>query len=242
MAEKRQPFVWAFIGQTGSGKTSLAVEIMKEWRKVNKGGVVTGFDPHDVFRKQRLITHSITENDSNTFAEILMTKLCAHCNKMKHPQKENCIKCGKNNWKFKFADSLLAADDYRNLLTANSMPPSVLSLMGMKRRIGLDSLWIMHNPKLLLERLSYYLTHVSIFATESEAGDFSDKISKYVPCQKGANVINQYVMELGGVSSDKYRSMYPNFPHVLVTNENNDLHFMNMDEKIVNKLKKENKI
>lgn len=241
MASTRQAFVWAFIGQTGSGKTTLACEMMKDWKKANKDGKIIGFDPHDVFRRAKLMTSYITENDIN-WPEILMTRICLNCKRLKHPEKEHCTKCGKNTWRFKFQDSLLAADDYRNLLTANSTPAGVLSLMGMKRRIGIDQIYIMHNPKLLLERLSYYLTHVSIFATESAAGDFSDKIAKYVPCQKGANLINQYVMELGGVDSDRYRAMYPNFPYVMISNENNNLNLMNMDEKIVNKLKAEGKI
>lgn len=241
MASNRQAFVWAFIGKTGSGKTSTAVQMMKEWKRANRGCRLIGFDPHDVFRKEKLMTSFITENDTN-WAEILMTRLCVNCKKVKHPEKEHCIKCGKSNWIFKFQDSLLAADDYRNLLTANSTPANVLSLLGMKRRIGLDMIYIMHNPKLLLERLSYYVTNFSIFATESTAGDFSDKISKYVPCQKAANLINQYVAELGGVDSDIYRGMYPNFPYIMISNENDDLNLMNMDQAIVDKLKKQGKI
>lgn len=241
MAPTRQAFVWAIIGQTGSGKTTFAVEIMKDWKKSNTGGKIIGFDPHDVFKRERLLTHYITESNTD-WPDILMTRICITCNKVKHPEKEECVKCGKTNWRFKFAGSLFGADDYRNLLTANSTPPNVLSLHGMKRRIGLDMMYIMHNPKLLLERLSYYITHYSIFATQSTAGDFSDKIAQYVPCQKAANVINQYVLELGGVDDERYKRLYPNFPHVLVTNSSNELHFMNMDIKLVNKLKTEGKI
>lgn len=233
MASTRQAFVWAFIGKTGSGKTSTAVQMMKDWKRANRGSHLIGFDPHDVFRKENLMTRYITENDIN-WAETLMMKYCNRCKKVKGPDKETC--CGKSDWRYKFANSLLAADDYRNLLTANSTPANVLSLLGLKRRIGLDMIFIMHNPKLLLERMSYYVTNFSIFATESTAGDFSDKISKYVPCQKAANLINQYVNELGGVDSDRYRRMYPNFPHIIITNDNDDLNFMNMDQSIIDRL------
>lgn len=214
---------------------------MKDWKKANPRGKIIGFDPHDVLKREGLLTNYITENDVN-WAEILMTRICIGCKAIKHPERENCTRCGKNKWIFKFQNSLLAADDYRNLLTANSTPADVLSLLGMKRRIGLDMIYIMHNPKLLLERLSYYCTNFSIFATESTAGDFSDKISKYVPCQKAANLINQYVAELGGVDSDRYKSMYPNFPYIMISNDNDNLNLMNMDQNIVNKLVKEGKI
>lgn len=215
--------------------------MMKDWKEVNLDGKIIGFDPHDVLRKTGILTNTISANDNN-WAEILMTRVCRNCNKIKHPQKELCVKCGKNNWFFKFQNSLLVLDDYRNLLTANSTPSDVLSLLGMKRRIELDMMYSMHNPKLLLERLSYYVTHYSIFATESTAGDFSDKIPKYVPCQKAANFINRYVEELGGVDSERYRSMYPNFPHILITNENDKLNFMNIDMNIVGRLKKSGQI
>lgn len=241
MSTTRQAFVWAFFGETGSGKTSTAVEMAKDWKKTHKGCKVIGFDPHDIFKRAGLLTNYITENDTN-WAEILATKMCQFCNRLKHPEKENCTKCGNNKWKFKFANSLLIMDDYRNLLTANSTPPDVLSLLGLKRRIGLDIIYIMHNPKMLLERFAYYTSNFSIFATQSTAGDFSDKIAQYVPCQKAANLINQYVFELGGVDSTRYKSMYPDFPYILVTNAGNGLTMMNMDEKIVNKLVAEGKI
>lgn len=241
MGETRQAFVWVFIGETGSGKTTLAAEIIKDWRDVYRDGKVIGFDPHEVLKRAGLLHHYITENDTN-WADILMIRICLNCKSIKHPEKENCTKCGKNVWRFKFANCLFAADDYRNLLTSNNTPPNVLSLHGMKRRIGLDMIYTMHNPSMILERISQYITHYSIFSSQSSAGDFSSKITQYVPCQKAANVINQYVLELGGVDSQNYKNLYPKFPHILVTNSSNELNFMNMDNKLVEKLKKEGKI
>lgn len=241
MALTRQAFVWVFIGETGSGKTTLAVEIMKDWRQVNRDGKLICFDPHDIFRKEKLLDHYISAN-STDWADILMTRICLNCKRIKHPEKENCTKCGKNIWRFKFANCLFAADDYRNLLQPHSTPPGVVSLHGMKRRIGLDMIYTMHNPSMILEKISTYITHYSIFSSQSSAGDFSSKIDKYVPCQKAANVINQYVLELGGVDSEEYKKLYPNFPHILVTNSSNELNFMNMDNRIIERLKKEGKI
>lgn len=241
MSQKRQAFVWFYVGQTGSGKTSTAIQTCKDWRRANKGKKIIGFDPHGDFEAAGLLTHTIEENDKN-WAEILMTRICVNCNKVKHPDKPICVKCGKDVWRFKFQDSLLILDDYRSLLTADTLPRDVLRLFALKRKLGLDIIFSTHNPALLIERASYYLTTINIFSTESDSGDFSKKISRYVPCQKGANIINAYVMELGGVDDERYRSMYPNFPYVMVTNNSNGLIFMNMDEKIVNKLKGEGKI
>lgn len=241
MAPTRQAFVWGFIGETGSGKTTLACEIIKDWRKVNRGGKVIGFDPHDVLKREKLLDHYVTEIDVN-WPDILMSKICFQCRRIKNPEKDTCTKCGKKDWRFKFANSLFAADDYRNLLTGNHTPQNVISFHGMKRRIGIDIVYTMHNPCMILERISQYFTHFSIFSSQSSAGDFSSKIAQYVPCQKAANVINQYVLALGGVDSQEYKKLYPNFPHILVTNSSNELNFMNMDNKLVERLKKEGKI
>lgn len=235
MGTTRQAFVYAFYGKTGAGKTQTAIQFAKYWRSCNPGKKVIGFDPHGDFEDAGVLNHTIEETDTN-WPQILMTKICGCCGKIKHPEKENCVKCGKDNWKFKFAGCLLILDDYRSLLTSDSTPKDVLRLFALKRKIGLDIILIMHNPKMLIVRLSFLITSHFIFATESLSGNFNDRITKYVPCQKAANLINHYVEALGGVDEDKYRNMRPDFPYIMVTNQSDELQTFNMDEKLVNKL------
>lgn len=241
MASTRQAFVWALYGKTGSGKTSFAISLAKEWKKYNKGIKVIAFDPHEDLAEAGVIDHYIEETDPN-WAAILMTRICNNCNKIKHPEKETCIKCGKVDWRFKFQGCLLILDDYRSLLTSDATPKDILRLFALKRKLGLDIMLIMHNPTMLIFRISFYIKKHLIFATESLAGNFSGRITKYVSCQKAANLINEYVLEMGGVDCDKYRAMHPNFPYIMVSDDSETLQLENMDESIVNKLMKEGKI
>lgn len=241
MASTRQAFVWALYGKTGSGKTSFAIFLAKIWRKCNKGFKVIGFDPHGNLAKAGILDHKIQETDTN-WAEVLMTRICNNCNRIKHPEKDKCTKCGKEDWRYKFQGCLLILDDYRSLLAADATPADVLRLFALKRKLGLDMMIIMHNPKMLILRIATYVTKHLLFATQSLAGQFSDRITEYVSCQKAANLINQYVLEMGGVDCDKYRKMHPNFPYVMVHNDSETLQCENMDQNIVNRLISEGKI
>lgn len=241
MASTRQAFVWALYGKTGSGKTSFAIFLAKQWKKFNKDKKVIGFDPHGNLAQAGVLHHKIEETDTD-WPSILMTRLCEKCSRIKHAEKDKCEKCGHDKWRYKFQGCLLILDDYRSLLTSDATPEDVLRLFALKRKLGLDIMLIMHNPKMLILRIATYVTKHLIFATQSLAGNFSDRITEYVSCQKAANLINQYVLEMGGVDCDRYRKMHPMFPYVMVHNDSETLEFENMDEAMVHKIMKEGKI
>lgn len=222
MLRKRQAFVWAFFGYTGAGKTTLEVILTKWWRQNNKGCPVIGFDPHEVFKAEKLLDYFITVKDKN-WAEILTQQ-------------------DKRTGKYKFEKFLLILDDVRSLQKSNHTPEEVLYLLGQKRKLGMDAFLSLHNPMLLTERMSYYVGPMSIFYTESSNSDFSNRIPRYATCQKAANTINAYVLDMGGVESVEYRSCYPNFPHIYIKPQSDELEFMNMDKTRIDRLKREGKI
>lgn len=215
MENKRQALLSCFIGATGSGKTTICSQMIKHFRKSHKSSKVIGFDPHDVLMNEELLDHYIMPSD-DAWAERMTKK----------------DKAGN----FRYANCFLALDDYRALLRSNVTPDDVLDLLMLRRRMSLDIVYITHNPKLILERFAYFTNQYCIFYTESEGSDFSDKIPKYSICQKGANLINRYVMKLGGVDSNIYRSLYPNFPYVVINTKTSELNCINMDQKIVSTL------
>lgn len=229
MASRRQPFLWAYIGHTGTGKSSTAVLSCKDWKRKYKGQKVIGFDPHDILRKEGLLDYYISAKDEN-WAQTIVTQLCTNCKQVKNPAKEICTKCGKGNFIYKFANSLLILDDYRALLQSDRTDEDVMDLLMLRRRIGIDMIYICHNPKFILNGFAPFTTHYSIFYNESHASNFSNKIPKYGDCQKAANLINQYVMKFG-------RGTYPNFPYALVQPESDGIDLVNVDPKKVEILK-----
>ena len=114
------------------------------------------------------------------------------------------------------------------------MPPDFLDLLALRRRLNLDIIYMVHNPKLILERLSYFSTHFSVFRTESHANDFAEKIQKFLTCQQASSLINAYVRTM---DEKEYNAQYPNFPYVFVQNDSDSLFPMNMDEEKINALK-----
>lgn len=240
----RQVFLWAFIGHTGVGKTSTAVETAKIWKHANPNGKVIGFDPHDILKKEKLLDYYINANDEN-WAEWLMQKICSSCGSKNNYQNNECTKCKKNKLYYKFANSLLILDDYRSLLTRNDCPPDVLDLLQLRRRIGIDWIYIAHNPKLIIPRFVFYQTTMSIFFTESHASDWSDRIPNYASCQKASNLINTYVLSRiedmrrvnpNAGKDDFMRICYPNFPHIIVNMDSDQLEAVNVDPKKINEL------
>lgn len=78
----------------------------------------------------------------------------------------------------------------------------------------------------------------SIFLTESFSSDFENKIPQFIPCQRASRIVNEYVKEFyGGTDSPEYKALFPNFPHAIITDESDQIHFMNMDFDKIKSLK-----
>lgn len=201
MNDKRQALLCALIGTTGTGKTSTLVQLCKQSRYNKVYNHIIGFDPHEILSKEKLLDFTIKPGDEY-FAERLMQK----------DKKGN----------YKFFNSMLILDDYRSILTGNHTPSDVLDLLMLRRKLSMDIFYVCHNPKLVLEKFSYYTNMYMIFKTESTASDFSDRIPHFVACQKASNAINKYVRNFG-------RGEYPNFPHCIINTESDELNFVNID-------------
>lgn len=207
--EARRPFVWGMIGHNTTGKTPTAISIAKAWKEARPGYKVIGFDPQDKFTEAGVLDIRIFGNNPD-WAKVLC---------LQHPKTKQWL----------FGNSLLILDDYRMLHANNSIDTGFLDLLALRVRMNMDIIFVCHNPKLILERLSYYTTHYSIFYTEAQMGSFESRIPKYLACQKAAVLINKYVREYG-------RGEYPNFPHIVVQAESDDLELINMDKKKVEAL------
>lgn len=210
----RLNFLWCFIGTNRTGKTTEAIRLVKEWRKERPYGKVIAFDPQYKFREAKCVDYYITGEEKDCFGILLQEEKNADGTVKTNP------KTGKPLYKFQ--NSLLVIDDYKALLDSNTMPKSLLKLLALRMDMSMDMIYIVWSPKLILERLSYFTNHFSIFYTESEASDFQDKIANYTLVQKAANVINKYVFSFG-------RGKFPNFPHAYVYTEREGVNLVNID-------------
>ena len=140
----RNNFVWVFIGAGGTGKTVTAVQVAKDWKQSRRRikGKVLAFDPHDDFKKIADVKIDAKDED---WAKIIMQK--------------------NKDGTFKFSNSLLILDDYRSILKGNNMDTNFYDLLALRRKIGIDIIYITHNPKLILKGLSYWNSCFSIFRT-----------------------------------------------------------------------------
>lgn len=209
--EKRKNFLWGFIGHNTTGKTPTAIEIAKAWKETRPGFTVIGYDPQDKFTEAGVLNIRIEANNPD-WARVLC-------------QQDPVTK------RWKYGNSLLILDDYRMLHPSDAIDKGFLDLLALRVRMNMDIIFICHNPKLILERLSYYVTHYSIFYTESQLGAFQNRIPKYVACQRASVLINKYVLKYG-------RGQYPFFPHVVVESESDELQCINMDEDKVKQIYK----
>jgi len=210
----RLNFLWAIIGTNRTGKTTEALKLAKAWKKDRPYGKVIVFDPQYKFRQAKVADYYIT-GEEDDWAKILI-------------QEKGKDKNGKPL--FKFQNSLLILDDYKAILDSNTLPKSFLKLLGLRMEISMDIIYITWNPRLILERLSYFTNHFSIFYTESDSSDFSDKVANYTLCQRAANVINKYVFAFGrGRYKDDKGNVVAEFPHAYVQTENNEVELLNVD-------------
>ena len=187
----RNNFLFVFFGHNRTGKTQTALEIIKGWKQTHKGMVYT-FDNQGRYNDIRDKKINLSDSWEKNFLN------------------------DKN-----IKNSLLVIDDYRILCPSNTMSQGFLDILNIKNEYCIDIIIITHAPGLIIERLTYFITHYFLFYTQSTAKGFKDRMSNYETVYKLKDIINEYVKKHG-------RGDFPIFPYIIFDNETEKINFINM--------------
>lgn len=110
---------------------------------------------------------------------------------------------------------LLILDDYRMLHPNDRMDKSLLDIMNVRNEFCVDIIMIAHAPSLVLERLTYYITHYFLYYTQSTDKGFKEKIPNYKALTELSRSVTNYVKMHG-------KGVYPTFPYIVFNNETED--------------------
>lgn len=151
-------------------------------------------------------------------------------NKFIYPHEDWCEKA------LKLRNALVIFDEIRILHPAAIAKAKFLELMSMRRDQSIDIIYIVHNPKLVLELLTYFTTKYYLFYVQAREGAFKDKMKNYSICSGASNFINDYVHEV--IRDTGKKGEYPNFPYVVVDNDTEDVTAINIDQNYLNRIPK----
>lgn len=135
----------------------------------------------------------------------------------------------------KLSNCLLILDELRVLHPNAQAHRDLLQLMAVRRKRNINIVYVVHNPALVLNAITYYTYKYFVYYTNSREGSFSDKIPSSELAITGSRLINNYV---GAFSQSQYKAMYPKFPHVIVDTKAGNLQFVNVKERIFNQVNK----
>ena len=122
---ERLNFLIGFIGTNRTGKTTVAREIAKKWIESRNGEGLV--QAFDPQRQFEGLKDIDIDPTDNNWAD-------------------NCMQ---------YPNSLVILDDYRALHIQNTPLPGLIKLMHYRSHLNIDIMYITHNPKLVLNTLSY---------------------------------------------------------------------------------------
>lgn len=120
---------------------------------------------------------------------------------------------------------LLILDDFK-LINENPTPMKGLNRVFIDRfKNNVDMMYSCHNPKQVLNSMTYYTSHYHIFYGNYKERDFQEKIPNYNFAIAAAIEVNNYVHRFG-------RGSWPecDFPYVVLNNEKRSLTGFNMNK------------
>ena len=199
VSKERDAFLIGIIGHNGTGKSVTAANIARWWREANPYGEIWAHDP------------------TKRFQDVLTREI--------YPHQIHWAKEATDNLR----NGLLILDELRILHPKPYASQELLELLAMRREFCIDIIYIVHNPALVLEVLTYYTTHYYLFYTQSKVGNFEKRIPNYLLAQAASNFVNKYVRAFG-------RGNYPNFPFIVVDNEKQSISAFNMKYENVKKI------
>jgi len=129
-----------------------------------------------------------------------------------------------DNWldkALKLRNALLVLDETRLLHPSPQTDKRLSELLQRRRHWNVDIIYIVHNPGVILESLTYFTTHYYIFYTQSRKDKFKAKVPNYLMLQNASVLINKYVKMEG-------RGEYPYFPHLIIDTEQNKIKAVNI--------------
>lgn len=127
-------------------------------------------------------------------------------------------------------DSLVILDELRLLHPNPRAEDGLNTLMANRGENNIDIIYIVHNPSLVLELLTYFTGMYFMFYTNSKIGGFQKKIPNYTLAHSASVYINKYVKTYG-------KGEYPTFPYIAVDTVTEELYAMNMKEEFVFNIK-----
>lgn len=205
---ERHNFVYGFFGVNRTGKSSVAHYVAESWRKARPSDKFRVVS-HDPQKRFGDITNLYIDPEDETWAE-------------------RCLE---------LRNSLLILDDFKLLNLKNTPVKGLQSLLYYRAEHNIDIIYIMHNPALALNLLTYFTTHYYIFLTHSQEGSFQKKIPNYRLCQAASVQVNEYVRKYGkGMHKKDPEYDGQGFPYMIVDCEKQDLKGVNMDKEISNQL------
>lgn len=137
---------------------------------------------------------------------------------------------GWAEWCAEQSDTLIILDELRLLHPNPRADEGLLALMANRGEHNIDIIYIVHNPALVLETLTYFTGMYFMFYTNSKIGGFQKKIPNYTLAHSASVYINKYVKTFG-------KGEYPDFPYIAVDTLNEELYAMNMKTEFVLNLK-----
>lgn len=196
----RECFCWFFIGHNRTGKTVGAMDLIKIYKKNNPKNNIIAFDPQN--RLKNVANDFIySENWEDYFKEDKQT--------------------------LNISDTLFVLDDYRALMDKDTTDKYFLKMLMLRNEYGLDFIFITHNPKLILERISYYISHFSIYYVSGDNSSFvkSDKLACGSDLMQVSTFVNNYVRKHGKGSYSENK----NFRFAFVDTINESVQLFNME-------------
>jgi len=196
----RTCFIIFFLGHNRTGKSVMALAMAKAYRKKwGKKKRIVSYDPQNRFKD--ISDEFIYEQDwGKYFGED-----------------------GKPN----ISDTLFILDDYRGLMPRDTLDENFLRLLMQRNEYGLDFIFVIHSPKLIIERISYYITHFALFYTAGDEDGF--KTAKKMPSVSDvaqcSQLVNKYVKEHG---RGEYKNL--SFPFAFIDTEEETIKLINMDK------------
>ena len=196
MKKTRENFAFMLLGTNRTGKTTIARQIAELWVKTHKGQNVIAYDMQNRFNDIR--TKNLTMMDEKQVGEYLSTVY----------------------------NSLVIFDDYRMLYDTDRTPKELLNFMQLRNERCNDVIFITHSPNLVLNRLTYYLTHYYLFYTQGVDKGFSDKIDNAYILIKLRNIVNRY-RKMYGRGTYLPAAPAKSFPYIVFDNGNQTVQYVN---------------